>query len=359
MTSHEREIAGGNYGGSPSHANRSCTNAASFRRQPWGDGMIETLRTDDLPAAKRITFWNDVVCSTFTSETVDVSTDRFAGRMRRVDLGNVRMAIAESSEAAVTHSRAQASRAADAYFLLHLQLAGNSINQQPGRETALAPGDLTLIDSTRWYRVAFGSPTSILVVRIPRPLLRQYMPHPEAMTMLRLPRSSGANRLAARFIRDLWRTSQQAMTEASGSHLTDALMSVIASAYTATPQTSIQSSGQAAALRIRLTDYIEANLGDSDLNPTAIAQVGRISLRYLHLLFREQGESVWHYVQRRRMEECARVLRDRQRAASSISEIACEHGFNSAAHFCRAFRTRYGVTPGEFRSAPTVAKQPS
>ena len=280
--------------------------------------------------------------------------------MRRVDLGNVRMAIAESSQATVTHSRAQASRAADAYFLLHLQLAGNSINQQPGRETVLAPGDLTLIDSTRWYRVAFGSPTSILVVRIPRPLLRQYMASPEAMTMLRLPRSSGTNRLAARFIRDLWRTSQQAMTEASGSHLTDALMSVDRCRPTRQHRKRVfRARAQAAALRIRLTDYIEANLGDSDLNPTAIAQSGRISLRYLHLLFREQGESVWHYVQRRRMEECARVLRDRQRAASSISEIACEHGFNSAAHFCRAFRTRYGVTPGEFRSAPTVAKQPS
>ena len=44
-------------------------------------------------------------------------------------------------------------------------------------------------------------------------------------------------------------------------------MSVIASAYTAIPRTSIQGAGQAAALRIRLTDYIEANLGDPELIP--------------------------------------------------------------------------------------------
>ena len=354
MTSREREITGKNYGGSPSYAGRSATSAVPPRRQPGGDGKIETLRTDDLPASKRITFWNDVVCSTFTANTVDVSTDRFTGRIQRVDLGNVRMAIAESSPATVTHSRAQASRAADAYFLLHLQLAGDSINQQPGREVVLAPGDLTLIDSTRWYRVAFDAPTSILVVRIPRALLRRYVACPEAMTMLRLPRLSGTSQLAARFIRDLWLISQQAVTEAAGPHLTDALMSVIASAYTAIPRTSIRGGGQAAALRIRLTDYIEANLGDSELDPTAIAQSGCISLRYLHLLFRERGESVWHYVQRRRMEECARVLRDRRRAMSSVSEIAYEHGFNSAAHFSRAFRASYGVTPRVFRSAPTV-----
>ena len=277
--------------------------------------------------------------------------------MRRLDLGNVRLAIVESSQATVTHSRTHVSRASDAYFLLHLQLTGDSVNQQSGREVVLSPGDLTLIDSTRWYRVAFCYPTSILVMRIPQEMLRQYVACPETLSMLPLPRSSGTCRLAARFIPDLWRRSQQVMVDGSGSHVIDALMSVIAAAYAATPRASMQGSARAAMLRVRLIDYIEANLGDPELTPASIAQMGHISRRYLHLLFREQGESVGRYVQRRRMEECARALRDRLRATSSITEIACEYGFNSAAHFCRAFRECYGTTPSEFRLA-TRAEQP-
>src|ERR1700730_10326530 len=86
------------------------TKPVSARRHPDGNGAIETLSTDDLPAAKRIEFWNEVVCCTFTSQTVDFSGDRFAARLRRLDLADVRLAVAESSAASVTHSRAQLSR---------------------------------------------------------------------------------------------------------------------------------------------------------------------------------------------------------------------------------------------------------
>jgi AraC family transcriptional activator of tynA and feaB len=325
-----------------------------MRLHPDGASTIETLSTDEIPAAKRIEFWNEVVCSSFTALTVDALSDRFTARMRRLDLGDVRLAVAESTQATVMHSRAQASHSPDAFFLLHLQLVGDSVNQQNGRDVLLSPGDLTLIDSTQSYRIAFSGPTSILVVRIPRALLRKYVACPETLAMLALPGSSGTCRLAARFIRDMWKRSQQVTAEGSEGHLTDALMSVIAAACATVPRASIQGSAHAAVLRIRLIECIEARLGDPDLNPAAIAQEGGISLRYLHLLFGEQGESVWRYVQRRRVEESARVLRDPLRARSSVTEIACEHGFKSAAHFCRAFRERYSVSPSDFRLAMVV-----
>jgi AraC-like DNA-binding protein len=323
-----------------------------------GEG-IEALSTRGLGGAKRLEFWNDVVCKTFTSLTVDVPNEQIDARMRCQNAGELRFAIADSTSATVTHSREQVSRCSDAYFLLHLQLTGNSINQQSGREVVLSPGDLTLFDSTRPYRVAFESSTSILVVRIPRARLREHVACVEDLVMLPMSRSSATNRLAARFIRDLWRKLPEPEGERSEHHLTDALMNVTAAACATISRARIECSTHAAALRIRLIELIEANLWDADLDPAAIARKGRISLRYLHALFQEQGESVCRYLQRRRLEVCARLLRDPCRASSSVTQIACEHGFKSSAHFCRVFRERYGLTPSDFRSARLVAESPS
>jgi AraC-like DNA-binding protein len=318
-------------------------------------GPVRTFSTDGMAGGRRIEFWNEVVCNTFTALTVNAPSEDFQGRMRHLELADMRLAVAESSPAVVTHSRAQASRCPDAFFMLHLQLSGHSFNQQTGREVTLSPGSLTLFDSTRPYSVAFSHPTSIMVARIPRSLMREYVTCPEALTLLPLSCSSPAIGLTARFLRDLWRTSAAVTSQPAQHHIIAGLMSLIAAAYASTRGAKVEGSSHAAVVRIRLLEHIETNLRNPELTPAAIARMGHVSTRYVHLLFKQQGESVRRYVQRRRLEECARVLRDRLRDSKSVTEIACEQGFNSTSQFCRAFRERYGVTPTEYRALPHVA----
>lgn len=315
-------------------------------------GPVRTFSTDGLAGGRRIEFWNEVVCNTFTALTVNAPSEDFNGRMRHLELADLRLAVADSSPAIVTHSRAQVSRCQDAYFMLHLQLSGHSFNQQTGREATLSPGCLTLFDSTRPYSVAFSHPTSILVARIPRSIMREYVTCPEALTLIPLSSSSPAIWLAARFMRDLWRKSAAVANQPAERHINEGLMNLIAAAYASTRGAKVEGSPHAAVVRIRLLEHIESNLRNPELTPAAIARMGHVSTRYLHLLFKQQGESVRRYVQRRRLEECARVLRDRLRDSKSVTEIACEQGFNSTSQFCRAFRERYGVTPTEYRTLP-------
>lgn len=318
-------------------------------------GPVRTFSTDGMAGSRRIEFWNEVVCNTFTALTVNAPLEDFNGRMRHLELADMRLAVADSSPAIVTHSRAQASRCQDAYFMLHLQLSGHSFNQQTGRETTLSPGCLTLFDSTRPYSVAFSHPTSILVARIPRSLMRQYVTCPEALTLIPLSSSNPAVCLAARFMRDLWRKAPALTNLPAERHINEGLMSLIAAAYASTRAAKVDGSPHAAVVRIRLLEHIETNLRNPELTPAAIARMGHVSTRYLHLLFKQQGETVRRYVQRRRLEECARVLRDRLRDSKSVTEIACEQGFNSTSQFCRAFREHYGVTPTEYRTLPHLS----
>jgi AraC family transcriptional regulator, exoenzyme S synthesis regulatory protein ExsA len=58
------------------------------------------------------------------------------------------------------------------------------------------------------------------------------------------------------------------------------------------------------------------------------------------------GTSPGRWLLERRLERAAHLLRS---TAMSITEIVFECGFESASHFCRAFKGKFGLSPGVFR----------
>jgi hypothetical protein len=87
-----------------------------------------------------------------------------------------------------------------------------------------------------------------------------------------------------------------------------------------------------------------------------------ISVRYLHKLFELEETTVADWIRRRRLEACHRDLRDPALADQPVSTIAARRGLTSAAHFSRAFRSVYGITPTEYRRlalAPGASAQPA
>ena len=56
------------------------------------------------------------------------------------------------------------------------------------------------------------------------------------------------------------------------------------------------------------------------------------------------------YVLAQRLEACRRDIEDRRLDATSITELAMRRGFNHPAHFSRAFKARFGITPSEWRA---------
>jgi acetamidase/formamidase/AraC-like DNA-binding protein len=104
-----------------------------------------------------------------------------------------------------------------------------------------------------------------------------------------------------------------------------------------------------AATLHRLCQSIERRLDDPDLTPAKIALSEGISERYLQKLFEGTGSSFTHYLRERRLQRTWADLSNPTEAHHSISEIAFRVGFNDSAHFSRAFRHRFGVSPREFR----------
>src|SRR5690606_15442800 len=142
----------------------------------------------------------------------------------------------------------------------------------------------------------------------------------------------GPSALTSRCLQEFWRSSAQWLTPGLAPRITNIMLELIASAYAALPRAAASQDSIAAALRVRVFDYIEANLHDVDLTPTSIAGAFRITPRYLHLLFSSERDTVARYVMRRRLEKCSQALADPLQRARSISLIACQYGFRSVPH---------------------------
>jgi AraC-like DNA-binding protein len=96
--------------------------------------------------------------------------------------------------------------------------------------------------------------------------------------------------------------------------------------------------------------YIEHRLKDPCLSLPRIAQAFGCSVRTLQRAFSRPGApSLGRYLWRRRVEACAEILRAPSAASRSLSDIALDLGFSSAAHFSTMFRGVFGVTPGQYR----------
>ena len=105
------------------------------------------------------------------------------------------------------------------------------------------------------------------------------------------------------------------------------------------------------ALVQRIRGYIDRNLASTDLGPASIASAHFISTRHLHGLFQEQGVTVSTWIRTRRLEQCRRDLLDPMLADRPVAAVAARWGFVDAAHFSRAFKSAFGVSPSEYRAA--------
>lgn len=88
---------------------------------------------------------------------------------------------------------------------------------------------------------------------------------------------------------------------------------------------------------------IEENLTDPSLNNLNLAEAANISETYLRKLFHGQYHTTpKQYILEQRLQKAKLLLAD---TSLSVTEISEKCGFSSVYHFCKAFKTRTGVTP--------------
>lgn len=107
----------------------------------------------------------------------------------------------------------------------------------------------------------------------------------------------------------------------------------------------------------RVIEYIESNLF-GELTLESVAASACLSVYHFHRMFQALfGDPVMEYIRNRRLDAGASLLTETD---EKILEIALRCRFESHEAFIRAFRRRYGMTPGAFRKrAPVFARYPA
>ncbi len=312
---------------------------------------LETFSTSGLAPRRRIEFWNDLTSGTFSPIVANpFDLQRFEPSLARASVGEVLLSEVRSSPSVVDHAVEHVARTRQPMFFLHAQLEGRSVNRQDGREACLEAGEFTLFDNTRPYQMTFDQPNTVLVVGIPDRLLRRHLPHPESVVALPVRRHDPLAPLLMDFLERVWAVCRSDSVP-SGHSLAGALLHLIGGAYGSLPQACAKGSSIAECRRLRIVRYIEDHLGEADLSPARIAATFRMTPRNLHLVFSRGGETLCQYIQRRRLEECARLLADPAQLGRTISDVAFDLGFSSLTHFGKVFREQFGSTPSEYRHA--------
>lgn len=92
--------------------------------------------------------------------------------------------------------------------------------------------------------------------------------------------------------------------------------------------------------------YIDANIS-GDLSLRTLAALQNLNASYLSALFhKETGKTVTDYVNARRMDSAAKLLRTTQ---LQIQTIAGHCGINDSNYFSKTFKKYYGISPLQFR----------
>jgi AraC-like DNA-binding protein len=114
----------------------------------------------------------------------------------------------------------------------------------------------------------------------------------------------------------------------------------------------------AARLRAIMTD-ICAHLGDGELSVAEVAQRQRVTPRYVHKLFENEGLTFSSFVLGQRLARAHRMLSNPQLADRTIGSVAFDVGFGDLSYFNRTFRRRYAATPTDIRQSAMRADPPA
>jgi len=301
--------------------------------------------------SQRVRQWQECVSRIFPHvDITPLERDVFHGRIDWRQICSFQLSDLQSVAQKAVRNERHVRAAGDDIVEINFQLAGEGVVEQCGRSAVTRPGEFAIYHSLRPYEMRFAGPFRQISIELPSDLVRRSYGPFEACTSVTICGTAGPGRFVFDFVRAL--AEEELPLEARQAarlqnHFVDLLVTALAAVPTG------DAPRNAASMR-KLTDikrYIADNLWDPELSPERVAEAQNVSLRYLYLLFQQEDQPVARWIQNARLDRCKADLESRGQRARTVSEIAFAWGFSDSAHFSRAFRRRFRVSPRDCRYA--------
>lgn len=295
--------------------------------------------------------WREDVNSTFVPLQIDEYAGMtFRGHMERTIVGDVSVFEIVATPHIVNRTAELIEKVEGRFYKLSLQLAGPAELRQDGRTVNLAPGDIAIYDTHRPYRLTYREKVRSMVIMFPHEAVDLPPDEVAQVTAVGFPYGEGLGRVINPFFIELGRN----LDELSGPHASRLVHSALDLLVTMLSQELRRSregkNDPARSLAREVREYILAHLSDPSMTPERIAHAHYISTRHLYTIFSSEGATISAWIRQRRLEYIRRDLADPVHADRPVSSIASRWGLVDAAHFSRAFKNEFGVSPGLYRS---------
>jgi AraC-like DNA-binding protein len=310
--------------------------------------MDLVFSTDALDRAKRYAAWRDAICDVYVHVNVDSDDpDNYDGFIRETQFGNVALTDCLLSQQQISRRKSHLSKLdKDCYYVQFIQ--SGSINVlQSGASFHTTAGLGALFCASEPYDLQCMGKVRSFYLEIPRQAFGSRFPDGEAPLAATMSTGRGLGRIAVEFCSTL-ASQGTGLDTGTRARLGEELMDILALAFDSAHGDEPMSEQVVRRARLRsVKTWIEDHLCDPALSPEVIAKSNGISLRYLHALFRLEGQSVSNWVWNRRIELGHDMLLRSDHNARSLTEIAYSVGFSSSSHFSTMFRRRFGIRPSD------------
>ena len=275
----------------------------------------------------------------------------FNASLRHKVIGELNVIESRCDPCSGFRTKDHAARVDEPSVILLSYLEGGEHIEFGGQRFTLAAGDTFVWDSAQATRFEVYEPLHKVALAMPARLLS----HDVVSALQSVPRkfdlSSGSRFLLNNLIRGVAdRNFDDADIEAD--IILDAVNTFVlgAARVDGQPDKSLRQRQQREIVR-----YIEQHLTDPALSIGQIADLHRISKRYLHWLFREEAMTVNEFIISRRLQGCRKELINLEVAHRQVSQIAYAWGFANLSHFSKRYRAQFGESPTETRNKAICA----
>ena len=228
-----------------------------------------------------------------------------------------------------------------------LHLEGALDGRCGGRPYHPRPGDISFVDYGQPFNFD-AAPFRMLAVLIPRSAMPADFAH-RSLHGFTSSATEAGTRLLAQFMQQTY-AAMPKLTLAEGIGAARAMLCMASGLSQGLNRTREDMKPADLDLFSRAQALIESKLGDETLSVATLLGPLRTSRGALYSGFASYG-GVSAYIRERRLQRCYEIIKIGGRSNETIGTIAFSLGFRSEAHFSRAFKDRFGLTPRSLRLA--------
>ena len=279
------------------------------------------------------------ICGAFNAQTLGAE---FSGRIREYRSGALKLSIVDACQARLYRTPREVAAGEGGKYFAVFQLDGTAGMAQGDNRVSLSAGDITLIDASHPSDFTYSESSRQLSLILPYPLVEQTLRFNQVKCGHRIAATSPIAVLSRHLILDA--TRQKNLSQQESEATLEAVISLL--------RPAISHTEDCIDLHERIfrktLDYIDDHIRSEDLCPELLAREVGVSMRGLYRMFAKKGLVVARYIKNRRLDLCAESLRQ-SGTEQKLSALGYSWGFSDSSYFSTAFKSRFGISPGEYR----------